>query len=342
MGLSRRRLVVMVTLGGLSITMLLALGGGQAAVAALAQADWRWIALALVVHYSGFAVRGWRWQQLLAVMGHRLPWGYTTVLLVSGWFVSALAPVRAGDAVRVGLLWSPPPGRVQVPVAAGVSSLILERALDLLAILLLGTGFAYVAVQTQFPAWVGAAYGTGVVALLLFAGTLLVAPTLLERWRSRFSRPLWRKVVDFASQLLASLRTLGARPQQALGLVAASLYIWLCDVLLLWAAVRSLGYGLSFALAGFVALTVDVFAAVPLTPGGIGQIEVVNVALLALLGLPEGGVAAAVLVNRGISYWSFLVFSGLATFSAGIGMVSLLGKAEKSLHREDELGKSLL
>jgi uncharacterized protein (TIRG00374 family) len=336
------RIVVTVALGGLSVALLLGLGGGRAALAALAQADWRWIVLALAVHYSGFAVRGWRWQQLLALMGHRLPWGYTMVLLLGGWFVSALAPARAGDAVRVGVLWSPPPGRAPVPVADGVGSLILERALDLLAILLLGAGFVYVAVQTQFPTWVGAAYGAGVVALLLFAGTLLVAPTLLERWRSRFTHPLWRKVTGFITHLLASLRRLGERPRQASVLIIASLYIWLCDVVLLWAAVRSLGHGLSLTLAGFVALTVDLFAAVPLTPGGIGQVEVVNAALLALLGLPEAGVAAAVLVNRGISYWSFLVFSGLVTFSAGIGVISLLGKAEKSLHRKDELGKSLL
>jgi glycosyltransferase AglD len=336
------RLGVIVGLGGLSVALLLALGGGRAAVVALTQADWRWIMLALVVHYSGFAVRGWRWQQLLAVMGHRLPWRYTMVLLLGGWFISALAPARAGDAVRVGVLWSPPPGRERVPVAAGVGSLILERALDLLAILLLGAGFAYFAVQRQFPAWVNVAYATGLVALLLFAGTLLVAPTLLERWRSRLTHPLWHKFADFVGQLLATLRTLGERPQQAFVLVAASLYIWLCDVVLLWAAVRSLGHELSFALAGFVALTVDVFAAVPLTPGGIGQVEVVNAALLAFLGLPEASVAAAVLVNRGISYWSFLVFSGLVTFSAGLGVVSLLRKAEKSTHGEDKLGKSLL
>lgn len=336
------RLLVLVALGMLSVALLLALGGGKAAVAALLRADWRWIALALVVHYSGFAVRGWRWQQLLAVTGHRLPWGYTTVLLVSGWFVSALAPARAGDAVRIGVLWSPPAGQPRVPVADGLSSLILERALDLLAILLLGAGFAYFAVQRQFPVWVSAAYGVGTAALLLFAGTLLVVPALLERWRNWFAHRLSRKVLDFVTHLLASLRTLAGRPQQAFGLFAASLYIWLCDALLMWLVVRSLGYGLSFDLAAFVALTVDVFAAVPLTPGGIGQIEAMNAALLAFLRLPEAGVAAAVLVNRGISYWSFLVFSGLVTFGAGIGAVSILGKAEKSLHGEDELGKSLL
>jgi hypothetical protein len=74
-----------------------------------------------------------------------------------------------------------------------------------------------------------------------------------------------------------------------------------------------------FAAAAFVALTVDVLAAVPITPGGVGQIDAAYAALLALLPLPAFNVGAAVLVVRFISYWSFLVFSGIITLVAGFG-----------------------
>ena len=81
----------------------------------------------------------------------------------------------------------------------------------------------------------------------------------------------------------------------------------------------SLGHTLPLTAAVFVALTVDILAAVPLTPGGLGQIETAYAALLALLA--QGGVpiAAVVLAVRGVSYWSFLLVSGLVTLGAGLG-----------------------
>lgn len=321
--LDRKRIVLLAALGGLSIALLLALGGGRTALAALVHANWRWIGLAIAVHYSGFALRGWRWQQLLRTMGYRFTWRFTTTLLLTGWFVSALLPARAGDLVRVGVLHAPPQEQLQsrqvVPVATGLGSIVLERALDLLAILVLGAGFGFVVLRNQLPGWVLAAYGVGICGLIVFGVVLLVIPSVLG-WLRRWSdHRFWQLALDFAAQLVDSLRTLIRQPQTALLVVAASLYIWLCDAVLMWLCVGSLGTWLPFGRAAFVALTVDVFATVPLTPGGIGQIETVNATLLALLALPTTQVAAAVLVNRTISYWSFLLFSGVVTFAAGFG-----------------------
>jgi uncharacterized membrane protein YbhN (UPF0104 family) len=101
--------------------------------------------------------------------------------------------------------------------------------------------------------------------------------------------------------------------------------IWLCDALVLWLVVLSLAAPLSLPAAAFVALTVDVLAAVPLTPGGVGQIDAAYAALLTLLALPALHVGTIVLLVRFITYWSFLVFSGLVMLAAGFG--SLLSPA---------------
>jgi uncharacterized protein (TIRG00374 family) len=98
----------------------------------------------------------------------------------------------------------------------------------------------------------------------------------------------------------------------------------------MWLVLKALGVTAGLGSITFVALTVDIFAAIPVTPGGIGQIEAVNVALLALLPLPPFNIAAAVLVNRAISYWSFLLFSGFVTFAAGIGQ--LMMRSEDRAH----------
>ncbi len=320
--LQRSRLIWLGLLAVLTVALLLTLGDAGATWAAVKTADWRLIGLALLVHYSGFAVRGLRWQWLLAAAGHRLGYLYTTSVLLGGWFVSALLPARLGEAFRVAALRLPSsPQRPRVPVADSLSSIILERALDISAILALSAVFGFLALGARWPRWLLASYAIVAALLAVFAVTLLLVPALLDSLRRWSDHRLWRAALDFTQQFVASLRTLPRRPRLALGALIASLYIWLCDAAVLWLVVAALGVRLPLAQASFVALTADIFAAVPLTPGGMGQVEAAYAALLALLAAAPFSVPAAILVTRAITYWSFLLFSGLVTFGTGLGGV---------------------
>ena len=328
LSLTPRRLLLLLLFAGGTLALLLWLGGGSGeTLALLAQADWRPLGLALIIHYSGFALRGHRWQLLLAGMGHRLPYGRVTGLLISGWFVSALLPARAGDAARIAALRLERRGGAGVPVADSLSSIVLERLLDIGAILALGGGFAFFVLRDRLPGWVLSGYAGAAGLLLIFGAGLLVSPALLD-WLARLSgHRFWQTGLGFARQAVEALRSLLARPGRGALLLAESLYIWLCDALLLWLVVLALGVTLPFSAAAFAALTVDVFAAVPLTPGGIGQIEAAYAGLLALLALPVAVVPAAVLLTRAVSYWSFLVFSGLV--AAVVGVQGMGGAGER-------------
>lgn len=326
---NRKRIALLVGLGLLTVFLLLRLGGGQEALAVLGEADWRLVLLAGLIHYSGFAVRGHRWQRLLAGMGHRLSYRYTTSLLLGGWFVSALLPARAGDVARVGVLRLEGQSHPPVPVADGLSSIVLERTLDITAILALGAGFGFAVLRGRLPVWVSTAYALGVGLLLLFGLGLLLAPAFLNHLRRLSGQKVWQSGLDFAAQLVRSLRSLLRRPGTGLLLVLESAYIWICDALLLWLVVMALGQRLPFASAAFTVLTADVFATVPLTPGAVGQIELAYSALLSLLSLPVVVVPAAVLLTRAISYWSFLLFSGAITFMAGLGTLFTQGLADR-------------
>jgi uncharacterized membrane protein YbhN (UPF0104 family) len=182
--------------------------------------------------------------------------------------------------------------------------------------------------RDQLPAWLLGSYALGIALLLGFGAGLLLAPPLLAGLRRLpwlAQQRLWQKSMDFLAQFVDGLRTLFRRPVAAALVVIESLLIWLGDALLVWLVASSLGAPLPLPAAAFVALTVDVLAAVPLTPGGVGQIDAAYAALLALLALPAAHVGALVLLVRFISYWSFLVFSGLVTLVAGFG--SLLPRA---------------
>lgn len=326
--IDRRRLLLIALLGIASAALLFGLAGGQAALVALAGANWWLIGAAIAVHYASFGVRGDRWRRLLAALGYPLSYVYTTTLLLAGWFTSALLPARAGDLLRVGVLRLDSERHVPVPVADGLSSIVLERVLDILAILVLGAVFGFALLRDQLPAWLLGSYVAGIVLLLGFGAGLLLAPPLLH-WLRRLpwlgrSR-IWHRIVDFLGQFVDSLRKLFQHPRAAAIVMAESLTIWLCDALVLWLVARSLAAPLPLPAAAFVALTVDVLAAVPLTPGGVGQIDAAYAVLLALLALPATHVGTLVLLVRFITYWSFLAFSGLVTLVAGFG--SLLASA---------------
>lgn len=319
--LDPRRLILLGLLAAATIALLLILGDGQGTLRTLTHADWRFLALAATIHYGGFALRGHRWQLLLGALGHRLSYLYTTSLLLAGWFVSALLPARAGDAFRVVALRMPPPHEAAVAVAPAIGTIVLERALDILAILLLSAGASVWVLQGRIPLWLLWIYAAALAAVAIVAVVLLATPLLLERLRPLAAHPLWHKTLDFVTQIATTLRQLAQHPMIAVVTVCESLLIWLCDGLLLWLVVLSLGEPFTLGAATFVALTVDIFAAVPLTPGGMGQIESAYAALLALIahaGLP---IAAVVLATRAISYWSFLILSGLVTLFAGFGRV---------------------
>ena len=306
-------------IGVVTIAVLVVLAGGKAALDAVVKANWAFLGLAVLVHYSSFALRGHRWQRLLSALGYPLPYLYTTGLLLAGWFASALLPARAGDWLRVGVLRLDTDRHQPVPVPSSLSSIVLERVLDILAILVLGAAFGFLLMRDQLPSWLLASYLVGIGLLLLFGAVLVLAPPLLNWLRKLWQHRYWQLAIDFVTHFVEGLRTLFRQPPTAILVIVESIIIWLCDALVLWLVVLSLAAPLSLPAAAFVALTVDVLAAIPLTPGGIGQIDAAYAGLLALLALPALNVGAIVLVVRFITYWSFLVFSGLVALAAGFG-----------------------
>lgn len=321
--LPRGRLLLLVSLGVVTWGALIVLFGGQAALEAIAAANGWWLLLAVLVHYSSFAVRGQRWQHLLGMMGHHLGYLYTSGLLVAGWFVSALLPARAGDFMRIGVLRLESARHPPVPVADSLGSIVLERSLDIFAIVGLGIVFGWTVIALQAPGWLLASYATAAGLLVVVAVAALLTSAVVGWLRRWGQHQLWQSLLNFVEQLTTSLRVLLCQPRSAALVIGESLYIWLCDALVVWFVLRSLGAALPFEIAAFVALTVDVLAAAPITPGGIGQIDAAYVAIFALLPAASFAAAfnvgAAVLLIRFITYWSFLIFSGLVTVFAGFG-----------------------
>ncbi len=313
--MNRTRLIVIVALGLLTVLLLTRLGDIDVGPDTLRRIRPGYLLAAIVVHYSGFAVRSDRWRRLLTAMGYRVGFIYALTLLLAGWFISALVPARAGDLVRAGVL-----NRDRdVPFATGLGSVAAERAFDALALVFLTVFVGIWALAGRTPDWI---WQTALVTAGLFVVAIvgLIAVPRVRGWLTGlFKWTLYQKVVNFGFDLLDSVRELGQHPATLLIVAVQSLYVWLCDVFLAYLLLHGLGIPLPLPVAAFTALAADLAVTVPITPGAIGQFEAAFVGLLALFAVPASEAGLAVLLNRFISFWTFILFSGLVTYLAGFG-----------------------
>lgn len=97
---------------------------------------------------------------------------------------------------------------------------------------------------------------------------------------------------------------------------------WLLDAACLWCCFAAFGERLNPVLL-FVAFGIaNVLAVIPLTPGGLGVIEVSTAALVVSFGTGSSVAAAAVLSWRLLSFWLPIPFGGIAYLTLVLGRPS--------------------
>ena len=317
-----RRLLAILILSIITIFALLRLGNIELNAETLRRVNWAWLLLAFIVFYSSIFVRGLRWQHILKTMGWPINYGYVQTLMMAGLFISMILPARVGDVGRVAMLKQDH----KTPFAQSIASIATERALDVFSILVLAIIGAIWALQGRVPPdvfklMIGATilFGLGLIGLLAipsFEGWLR-RPGRLEAMVPATIWSLYQRILDFGFTLIHSIRALGRHPV-ALGLVVVmSLYIWLCDSLIIYFALISIGASSPLSVSLFAGMVSDLVAAVPITPGALGQFDATLIGLLMLFDLTKTQSSLAVLLLRFTSLWSFLLIGGAVTYVFG-------------------------
>ncbi|WP_128906620.1 lysylphosphatidylglycerol synthase transmembrane domain-containing protein [Halorubrum amylolyticum] len=339
--LSRERLTVVGTVVVLAVGVAVTVRtlDADAVVEAVTAADPTLLGAALVIYVFSWPVRGRRYGDVLAAMGRRCRVGFLTATVFASQTANLVIPARAGDGVRAYLLKV----RRDVPYPAGVASLAVERAFDLvtigvlggvaLGVLLLtgrspGSGESVGAVAPSTA--LAAAAGIAAVAGILSAAAVAVArsdrrfgPAL----RARVARPRLSRAVDAAVRFGSSVRVVAADPRRLGAVFLWSAVVWALDVLTAVLVLAALTGGVggfvptpTLLVVGTLAVSVGNLAKVlPLSQGGIGLYEAAFTGLVvSATGLPVETALAAAILDHALKNAVTLGGGGVAALAPGL------------------------
>src|SRR5216684_1083104 len=155
----------------------------------IAHARPEWLALSLATMFLNLVIRSWRWQYLLEPLG---PTTFANAFRATavGFAATSVLPARAGEVIRPYFLAR----HERMSATAAFATIVLERLLDIVTVLVLLASFVFVfgrdwtaANPVAFTAvkWAGVLAGTGAGAALVVLFLLAGNPAGLRRALAR-------------------------------------------------------------------------------------------------------------------------------------------------------------
>jgi hypothetical protein len=291
------------------------------------QADPFWIAMSALVMFAVYLFRSLRWQLLLESAGHASGGLSTLIATLVCYLVNSYTP-KLGEIARCSVLYRSD----RVPLSVGFGTVVSERVIDLIA-LLLGIGYVLLAEFGRLSGLLGQIFGnlTATLTPAVWAGLglfLLLGLASLW-WLMRFSprlQGLPGRLAAFARQTVESARSIFAlrRP-----------WLFLLYTLLIWASLALMNYFFLLALPdtqhlsfyiGFLILFVGGLGwAVPV-PGGMGTTHYIILQIFLAYGL-EGAAGQNIgLLSNGAT----LIFTTLYGIIAWALLPLLLARTQKA------------
>jgi uncharacterized protein (TIRG00374 family) len=268
-----------------------------------------------VVNVSHNIFRTWRWGALLEPVRPKIPFRPMFAAIMLGYMTSWTVPGRLGELVRPALLSS----RERIPLGPCLGSVVADRLLDGLAILILfAVGLLITPLPDQSAELVNLILGAtlamvaligAVMAVLLAAST---ARARLENWIGQHHGLLpWigRSLLSVADGAEAL-----KRPRLLFRVFFHTMMAWIIISVGMWIGMRACGADVSLGVVLVIQPLVALGIALP-TPGGAGGFHAaVTFGLAKIFGVPQ-----AVAIGTG-----FLVHLMVVTPVLVIGSLLLL------------------
>ena len=269
-------------------------------ISAISNFEWIWLTVGITSLAAGYLFRILRWSILLRAGGAHVTASECAAPFMASIALNNTLPIRMGDAVRALVV----PQAIGIGRIIAMSSLVIERLVDLLTLLFcLAIGLALTPI-TEVPSWLirtalGLATGGGVLLIMvfLFSGRL-------SRWAEtkspKTSHQKPRQLVNALQNLLRGFESMSRIPV-LLATFLFSMLVWVGEAGLFWALLRGLELRVGFAFAVVVMAIATLSTLVPSSPGYIGPFHLAAFTAVSMLGGNSAQAASfAVVAHLGV------------------------------------------
>ncbi len=275
------------------------------------QADWRFLLLALFLHFLFWFFWGVRLKQLTSMLKAEIPLGYALEISIASTFLAAITPSSAGgEPLRIKMLSD------KIPLGSATAVVLAERLLDAiffvvaLVIFLAISGFA-----TKFGFDVGAIFSICLIGFLLFLYLIVKDERNIERLSNWIYSKLKRFGEDKASRIANRVKEESLMFREALvdmlknpfGRVALSILytalIWFPEFLVPSAVLLALNQDPAILLSITAQFILVIVSLIPLTPGSSGIAEAGMVYLYSKF-VPQAVLGVLVAIWRFVTYYT--------------------------------------
>ncbi len=221
-----------------------------------------------------------------------------------GHLIAFIAPSRSiGEAARVFVFKK----YLNVSKTKALSSIVIERALDILILAFASVGIISLISSTLLPIGLVAV----AVLFIVFLTNHKIHSVILQLIPIQFIR-------EFAEKYFLHSRELFGDKRKFAKLFLLSIALWLFDFLRYWLILSYFGVNIPFELSASIT-SISYFSTIfSVFPGGLAFFEGTGTGLLSVLGYDSSQVLGALLIERIFSYWIWIFTGTIALFMKGI------------------------
>jgi uncharacterized protein (TIRG00374 family) len=278
---------------------------------ALLDFNWHYIVLGICSLSIGYMLRIVRWGIMLRAADALVRNIQCAVPFLGSIALNNVLPLRAGDLVRAFIF----PASMGVRVATSTASLVLERLLDLLTLLLYLSAGIYLSEHVSLPAPIK----SGVLLLAIFVFSAFIAMFAFHKtslsvfkrfvsWADDHGYQNMKKAFLFITEFFKRLTEM-LGPKNFICVFLLSLGVWVFEAGLFMAILEGMHLSVSLIDAiGIMAIT-TLATLVPSSPGYVGPFHIAAYSALATLNVSVSDAANFAIVAH-LALWLPTTFAG--------------------------------
>lgn len=286
---------------------------------AFQQADYKWILLSVTISGLSHYVRALRWRLLLEPLGHQLKRSNTFLAVMVGYLANCALP-RLGEVTRCGVLTR----YEKVPFTQGFGSVIAERALDVLCLIImffimLGLEFQKISGIADDLVFTPVSEKFGQLSqqknFMIIAGiSLFIIVASFIYFRKKIRSLFSAKVRGFIKGLWDGLKSI-KDVKKPYHFLLHTILIWTMYVLQVYVVFMAFEetVGLTFSVA--VVITVFGSLGIAVVPGGTGAYQAIVIQIMTTVYLVSSTASFA---------FAWAVWTSQITLILSLGLLSLI------------------